>query len=539
MTRRLWYQQGIRASTRDSILGWCYLPSVQTVVHPGAPAGSLGAQPAAPPAGGASVARQAAGGALWVLLAFGLSRLLAFVSNLVLARLLSPTEFGLVSFAMIAIGAFTLLQDLGTPAAIVYGRRDVREVGGTALTINLAAALALFLLLAGAAPQLAVLEGDPSIAPIVTALAFGLVISAIGSVQNAALVKELALRRKFLPDVVPLIVSGVVSIVMAVAGYGVWSLVAGYLVRAVMATLMLWMLSPLRPWPRLHPAIARELLGYGQHMSFSAVLGFATMNADRFIVGHFMGATQLGLYTMAFVIATMPCKAISELATKVVFPAYTRLNDDHEAIVSFMTRVMRITGIVSVPVGLAIAVPAPGYVSLLLSGRWSGMVPSLQVLAVLGVLQAIGYNFPAAYKALGRPSALWKFNLLKLVLVVPAWLAFVSGGILGISAVQLVAEAAVLPLYALVLARYLGIPMDRLWRALWPSLAGGLAACAVVGLVYAAPSLAAVARGPVGSAGLTAAALATFAVVLVALDREAVGLARSAILAPLRQLNRI
>jgi len=235
----------------------------------------------------------------------------------------------------------------------------------------------------------------------------------------------------------------------------------------------------------------------------------------------------------------MPCKAISELATKVVFPAYARLNDDHEAIVSFMTRVMRITGIVSVPVGLAIAVPAPGYVSLLLSGRWSAMVPSLQVLAVLGVLQAIGYNFPAAYKALGRPSALWKFNLLKLVLVVPAWLAFVSGGILGISAVQLVAEAAVLPLYAFVLARYLGIPMDRLWRALWPSLAGGLAACAVVALVYAAPSLAAVARGPVGSAGLTAAALATFAVVLVALDREAVGLARSAILAPLRQLNRI
>jgi O-antigen/teichoic acid export membrane protein len=488
---------------------------------------------------GTSVARQAAGGALWVLLAFALSRLLAFGSNLILAKLLSPTEFGLVSFAMIAIGAFTLLQDLGTPAAIVYGRRDVREVGGTALTINLAAAVALFALLAVGGPHLAQLEGDPAIGPIVTALALGLVISAIGSVQNAALVKELALRRKFLPDVVPLIVSGVVSIVMAIAGYGVWSLVAAYLVRALVATVMLWLLSPLRPWPRFQPMIARELLGYGQHMSLSAVLGFATMNVDRFIVGHFMGAAELGLYSMAFVIATMPCKAISELATKVVFPAYARLGDDREAVVRFMTRVMRITGLVSVPVGLVIAIPAPAYVPLLLNQRWAGMVVALQLLAVLGILQAIGYNFPAAYKALGRPSALWKFNLLKLVLVVPAWLAFVGGGIAAISAVQVAAEAAVLPLYAVVLARYLGIPLGRLGQALWPSLAGGLAAGAVCAVAYAAPSLAQLVREPLGAVGLTAAALVAYAVVTLALDRDVLSLARIGWRSPQPELNRI
>ncbi|HEV8636016.1 MAG TPA: lipopolysaccharide biosynthesis protein [Chloroflexota bacterium] len=538
MTRRLWYQQGTRVDARFHHRLVPVRP-VQTVVHPGASARSVGAHPAPPAAGGLSVERRAAGGALWVLLAFAVSRLLGFASNLVLARLLSPTEFGLVSFAMIAIGAFTLLQDLGTPAAIVYGRRDVREVGGTALTINLAAALALFLVLGLAAPELAALGGDAAIGPIVTALALGLVVSAIGSVQSAALVKELALRRKFLPDVVPLIASGVLSIALALAGFGVWSLVVGYLAKAVVATLMLWALSPLRPWPRFHRVIAGELLGYGQHMSFSAVLGFATMNADYFVVGHFLGAAELGLYTMAFQIATMPCKAIGELATKVVFPAYTRLGDDREALARFLIRIMRLTGMVAVPVGVAIAVPAPGYVSLLLSERWSGMVAALQVLAVFGVLQAIGYNFPAAYKALGRPKALWKFNLLKLALVVPPWLAVVAGGIAAISAVHVVAEAAVLPLYAFVLARYLGIPIGRLWQALRPPLAGGLAAGAVVALAYTAPSLAAVVREPLGSFGLTAAALAAYAVVLVALDREARALLRAGIGAPQRQVNRI
>jgi hypothetical protein len=102
-----------------------------------------------------------------------------------------------------------------------------------------------------------------------------------------------------------------------------------------------------------------------------------------------------------------------------------------------------------------------------------------------------------------------------------------------------VAEAAVLPLYAFVLARYLGIPIGRLWQALRPPLAGGLAAGAVVALAYTAPSLAAVVREPLGSFGLTAAALAAYAVVLVALDREARALLRAGIGAPQRQVNRI
>jgi PST family polysaccharide transporter len=479
------------------------------------------------------IARRAGQGAFWVFLAFAVSRGLGFATNLVLARLLSPTEFGLVSFAMVAIGAFTLLQDLGTPAAIVYGRREVGQVGGTALTINLAAAVALLLLLALAAPELAALGGDAAIGPIVTALAAGLVISAIGSVQGAALVKELALRRKFLPDVVPLIASGLVSIGLAVAGYGVWSLVVGYLFRTVTATLMLWLLSPLRPWPRFDRAIARELLGYGQHLSLSTIVGFATVNADYLIVGHFLGATELGLYTMAFQIATLPCKAIAELAAKVVFPAYARLGDDPEAITRLATRVMSLICIVAVPLGIAIAVPAPGYVALLLSQRWSGMVGALQVLSIFGVLQAVGYTFPAAYKALGRPNALWKFNILKLALVVPPWLLVVTNGIGAISTVHVLAEAAVLPLYAAVLARYLGVPVGRLWRALRPPLAGGLAAGAVVALAYTTPFLSTIAREPRGSFALTAVALAAYAVVLMALDPGALSLARAGIRASL------
>jgi lipopolysaccharide exporter len=424
-----------------------------------------GAAPAAHPTGGAALARTAGLGALWVLLAFAAARLLGFATNLVLARLLSPAEFGLVSFAMVAIGALTLLQDLGTPAAIVYGRRDVREVGGTALTINVAAAVLLFAALALASPAVGTLGGDEAIGPIATALAFGLVISALGSVQNALLVKELALRRKFLPDVVPLALSGAVSISLALAGFGAWSLVYGYLARAAATTALLWGLSRVRPWPQFNRSAAAELLGYGRHVSISSILGFATMNLDYLLIGYFLGPTELGLYTMAFVIAMLPSKIAAEIATKVVFPAYMRLVDGGTALARPFARVLAITCALSLPMAVALAVGAPTFVPLVLDEKWARIVPTLQVLAAFGFLQSIGYNFPAAYKAIGRPSALWKLNLLKLVLLGPAMLLVVHEGASAIAVVHVLSEAAVLPVYAALLMHYAGVPLwSRRWR---------------------------------------------------------------------------
>ena len=416
-----------------------------------------------------SLARDASRGALWAMFAFAASRALGFATSLVLARLLSPAEFGLVSFAMIAIGAFTLLQDLGTPAAIVYGRRDVAEIGGTALTINLAAALVLLAGVALGSPLLASFGGQAAIGPVATALALGLVLSAFGSVQNALLVKELALRRKFLPDVAPLVLSGGVSVILALQGLGVWALVGGYLVRSLATSLMLWWLSDVRPWPAFDRSIARELLGYGQHVSLTGLIGFATMNVDYLIVGHALGTAELGVYTLAFTIATTPAKAISELASKVIFPVYARLGGDSDGLAAFFSRVLALVGSLSLLTAAAISLGAPVYVPLVLGPKWAAVVAPLQVLSIFGALQSIGFNFPALYKAIGRPSTLWHVNLLKLVVLVPAMLLAVPFGITAIAIVHVAAEAAVLPIYALVLARHFATPPGRFLRGLAPS----------------------------------------------------------------------
>ncbi len=487
-------------------------------------------------AGTDGVARRVTGGALWVLLAFGAYRLLSVLTNLILARLLSPGDFGLVSFAMVAVGAFTLLQDLGVSAAVVYRDRFDHKVGGTALSLTVATSALLFGLTVVGAPFIARLGGDPQIAPVLVALGAGLVISAFGSVHSALLIKMLAARRKFWADVVPYAVSGVFSIGLALAGFGVWSLVAGYLARAAATTVLLWVLTPVRPYPGFDRAVALDLLRYGQHIALSAVIGFVSMNSDYFLIGHFLGPADLGLYTLAFMLATLVPRAVSELAAKVSFPALSGLRRDPDASFGLFTASMLTVSVFAVPLLLGIWVLGPVMVPAVLGEKWRPMVPALQVLGIFGALQCLTYNFPAIFKATGRPDILWKFSLARLVVPVPFMvLALRLGyGIVGVAAVHVAAETCLLPAFSAALARITARPLLTVWRPALPVLASGLPflLAAALGPQLFDP-LAASARTIPGAAALFTVLVAGYAGLLALFSPGLVGLGRRAAVAVL------
>ncbi|MBI2321244.1 MAG: lipopolysaccharide biosynthesis protein [Chloroflexi bacterium] len=481
-----------------------------------------------------SVAQRAASGALWVLLGFGAYRALGFASSIVLARLLSPADFGLVSFAMILIGAFTLLQDLGVPAAIVYSERDVREVGGTALTINMAAALGLGAATVLVAPTLGGLGGNPDIAPVASALALGLVITSLGSVHGALLTKELAFGRKFLPDVLPLAGSGVSAISLAILGFGAWSLVIGHLVKAVVYSALLWVLSPHRFWPSFRCSTAAELLRYGRHVSLAAVIGFALMNVDYLIVGSALGSLALGLYTMAFVLAGLPSTAISQVVATVAFPAYTQLRNDSAAMMRMFAEVFTLVCALAIPAGLAMFALAPAFVPLLLGEKWVGIVVPLQVLVAFGVLRAVEYSFAPLFKAVGRPDVSWRLSLLRLAVLAPLLVLAVPQGLVAVAMAQVAVAALFVPINGVVLARLVGMPVRRLWQMASAPLAGA----AVMALFLAGGRGVAALNGasaqPVGAATLTAVALAAYAVVLCTLNPRLAALGQATCVSILR-----
>lgn len=462
-----------------------------------------------------SIGKRAMGGAVWVLLAFFAGRTLGIATNLVLARLLSPDDFGLVGFSMIMIGAFTTLQDLGVPASIVYSKRNVAAIGNTALSINVIAATVLFGAALLISPFLASIGGDEDIAPVAIVLAFGLIVSALGSVQRALLVKELAFRRKFIPDFVPLIVSGIASITLAFLGFGAWSLVIGYLAKETMSTLLLWSLSPLRPRPHFDWPIARELLGYGKHVSMTSVVGFVALNVDYFIVGHAFGTYDLGLYSLAFTISNLSAIAIGQTTQTVMFPAYSRIRDNIDELLRAFGNTFTLVSILSITAAIALFVAGPTFVPLVFGDRWRGIGPPLQMLAIYSCLRTIAMGFSPLYRAVGRPNLEFRLNLVRLVLMVPLMLYLTRYGLVGVPLGFVIMAAIFVPMNGIMMCRTLQLPTSWLMQLARPHLAGAAAATLVIVTWNVMAD-----SGPLGALLEASAAIAVYALTVCVLDRQ-------------------
>ena len=473
-----------------------------------------------------NVARRTAVSAVWAVLAFGASRVLSYGTNVVLARLLAPADFGLVSFALIFINAGTLLQDLGVSAALVFGGRDARTVAGTALTINVVAASALCLVAIAASPFVAMLQADHNTPVVLIALSFGLVVTSLGSVQSAVLMKELDYRRKFIPDALPFATGGLVSVVMALTGFGVWSLVVGNLVRAATSSGLLWMMSSLRPRPAFHWPVAVDLLRYGRHVALSSILGFVSNNVDYFVIGYALGATPLGIYTMAYVIATL-VPSVSGVAVSVMFPALSRVRDDQDALDAIFTDANRILWALSTPLAILIFIGAPAFVHTMLGDRWTAAILPLRILAASAWLQSVTQIFSPASKAVGRPDLLWKFILVRTLTSVPLLLLSVRFGIAGVASCVVLLLLVFVPASAIILSRAIRYSPWRLLKVVAPSMAAAAAMCAVVAVVYAVPDVRAMAESLAGSIALATVLILVYVTVLFRLDPYLPGLVRA------------
>lgn len=476
----------------------------------------------------AALARKMAGGAVWTLLAFAVGKGLGFVSNIVLARLLDPADFGVVSFAMVLIGAFLLLQDLGVGAAIVYSRAPIREIGGTALTVNLLTAAALFGVVGIVSGIVAFVGDADQLAGIVTALALGLVVTAAGSVQSALLTKELAFRRKFLPDVLPLMISGAVAIAAALLGYGVWSLVWGYLAKSASATVVLWLIAPVRPRPRFERAVARDLLRYGKHISLSSTIGFAVMNVDYLIVGQRLGATALGFYTLAFTVASLPSTIIGQQIATTTFPAYTRLRSSPVALGKLFGDTFTVTCALAIALGAAIWVGMPSLIGPLLGAKWATIIEPLRILTIFGVARAIEFIFSPFYRAIGRPEIMWIASTVRLAIAAPALFWAAGSDLTHVAWVQVLIGLVVIPANGVIVARLLGFGALDLWRLFAPQLLGVAGLIAVVFAVSHLPGAAGLVLHPRGAAALAGLAIAVEGAIVVWL--------RPSLLAALRAL---
>jgi O-antigen/teichoic acid export membrane protein len=434
----------------------------------------------------ASLGARTLRGTAWAYGSYIGGQVLVLVSTAILARLLSPADFGLVALALVFILLLDTISDLGlSPALVISTEEELRERANTVFGSTIVLGLALAALTAALAPLAAAFFDQPDLAPLLAVLGLTFVLRALGATHYALAQKRLDFRPRTVAEVTGVCVRGATGIALALAGFGPWSLVVGYLVGTAAVSATLWWLVPWRPSGLPRRAELRGMLRFGSTLTVVDVLAAVISQVDYVFVGRVLGTSALGLYTLGFRLPEMLVVGLAVVAGRVLFPAFASV--DRNALGRAFLVSVRYAAIVALPLAVGLAVLAEPFVLTLFGERWEGSVDCMRVLSLYALAVALGIPAGIAYKATGQAGVLLKLAVPRTALVIGSIALVVDEGIVAVAACQ----AGVAGLFAIIglaiASRMLAVRPGELASELLPPAAAaaamGLVAFAVAGAV--------------------------------------------------------
>ncbi len=358
---------------------------------------------------------------------------LTFGVGVVLARLLSPEDFGLVGMVTVLSGFSLMFVDSGFASALIQRDTITDRETSSVFWLNLGVGSALAVLIAALAPLVASFYKEPELLMLTRAVALQFVLSALAVVPAALLRRDLAFKALGLRDVAAAVAGGGVAVVMALSGYGVWSLIGQILVNALATAVLVWAACPWRPRWTFDWAAVRDLLGFSGNVLGFNVINYWTRNADYLIIGRVIGAASLGLYTRAYQTMMLPITQLTGKLSSVLFPAMARYQDDLPRLKRGYLRAIGITGLITIPLMVGLFILADPFVRAVYTDKWAGVVPILQILCLVGIKQPLGSITGVLYLSQGRADLQFRWNLVINVSAVAAFAMGAQWGVLGVA----------------------------------------------------------------------------------------------------------
>ena|GEM_PF-449314 len=431
-------------------------------------------------------------GLFWASSAFALGKVLVFGSVVVLARILAPRAFGEVALATSTLMVLEILGTLGLTSALIFEERAVEGAANYCFFLTVAAALIESALAWPLAPRLAAFFHEAALAPMLRVLLASLVLTALGNTHDTLLRRRLAFRAKLVPDVGQAAVKGAAAIVLALAGLGAWSLIWGQVLGSAVAAGLLWRIEPWRPAWRFDCAVGRRMAAYAKHIYLLDSSSVLLSNFDALTIGRMINDVALGFYTLAFRIPEVLVLSLLNVVTRVVFPAFSRLQSDRAQLRETLLDTARYTALIIMPVAAGMALLAREIIYGIYGWRWGPAIDVLRVLAVYAGLRCISHHFGDGYKAIGRPDVLTRATVAWWLLLPPSLILGAHwGGIVGVAWGEVATRLAITALHVYLIGRYLEIAPLALWRCFAPALE-----CTAVMAVAVAAALALGHRAP-------------------------------------------
>lgn len=371
-------------------------------------------------------------GSFWILSIRIIGKILSFARIVILARILSPNDFGLMGIAMLTLMALETFSLTGLGTALVQKKGDFESYLDSTWTVNMLRGIILFGIVYIIAPFTAAFFKEPSATLIIRVMGVSMLITGFTSMGITCLRKELEFNKLFIYHLTSALADFIVAVSIAFALKNVWALVFGKIAGSFAGMVTSYLIHPYRPRISIEREKAGELFTYGRWILGTSMLFFLLNQGGDILVGRLLGATMLGFYTMAMRIPNLIATEITSPLISVTFPAFSKIQSYTSDLKRAYLKVLQVTAFIALPLMGLIIVLAFDFTKLILGEKWMPIVPAMQVLACWASVYAINSTIWPLFRGIGRPDLETKLRFASLILLVLLIIPFTSRwGMLG------------------------------------------------------------------------------------------------------------
>jgi len=369
---------------------------------------------------------------------------LTLVKSMLLARMLAPEAFGLMSLCLMVIRGVQVLTQTGFGAALIQRKGGFDSAKDTAFTLFAIRGIVLAICMIPLSVMMSYWFNQDELRWLILACGLTFIFGGFSNINYVAAMRELDFRKVATLENVAAVASFAASVVLAFYWRSVWALVVGFVVSSAMKTVLSYALIAGRPRFQLDRQIAGELFRYGKFITGASILTFIATEIDTVAIAKMVDATQLGYYTVAFTLATFPAAHVAFVISNIMFSVFSKIQGDSRMLRDTFLQMLNVIASLILPVVAGMAAAAGELITTFYGAAWSDSVIPFQYLCITGALQALVTAFGYVLSAVGRPEVSMRIAVLRfttiVVLIVPSiYLGGINGAAIAMSIATCVA----------------------------------------------------------------------------------------------------
>ncbi|CAD5991119.1 lipopolysaccharide biosynthesis protein [Agreia sp. COWG] len=435
---------------------------------------------------GSSSSPSVAHGVRWSGIAVIARQLVQVLSAVLIARIIGPSSYGVISAAMIYVTLTSLILDQGLSAALIQRKQLDERAPGAVATVNILLAVVIGVLTWFGAPLLASFFSTPALTGMFQLLAVLVPLKAIAIAPRAMLSRAQAFKGIAIADVAGGVAGATAGVAAALGGADYFSLSYQVAFTDVIVAALLWVFAR-GPVPNLAFGQVKDLMGFSVKVFVTNCIAYFSRNVDNILVGRVLGVTSLALYGMAYRVLSLPVQFIGQTVNRVLFPVFSRSAHDRARVAAQLTSATETLALAVVPLMVFVSCAAPELVHVVLGPEWLPAAALMTAFALGGARETIFYITPALMKAFGRTTLMLNYEFLATGLQVAAIVIGLQFGVLGVAVGYTAAGFLLVPVLLAIQASITGVRVTTQLRAMLPAVhasSWGAAGYLAVGLLH-------------------------------------------------------